>query len=209
MATTSPWPTIHAERRALADDLASLTDAQWSTPSLCTDWTVHDMLGHMLATAKLTPPKFIGHFASAGFNFDKMANKDIRTQTAGGPAATLADFRQHVDDSTGPPGPVDAMLGEALIHSDDIRRPLGIKHDYPTDAVVRCLDFFKGSNLLIGAKKRIDGVTLKATDASWSHGSGPTVSGPAHSLLMAMTGRAPAIDDLEGDGVETLRARCS
>ena len=101
------------------------------------------------------------------------------------------------------------MLGEALIHSDDIRRPLGIKHDYPTDAVVRCLDFFKGSNLLIGAKKRIAGLSLQATDTSWSHGSGPKVSGPAHSLLMAMTGRSPAIDDLEGDGVETLRARCT
>ena len=101
------------------------------------------------------------------------------------------------------------MLGEALIHTEDIRRPLGIKHDYPTADVVRCLDFFKGSNLIIGAKKRIDGLTLQATDASWSHGSGPTASGPAHSLLMAMTGRAPAVDDLEGDGVQTLRGRCT
>jgi hypothetical protein len=30
MATASPWPLINAERRALADDLSSLDDAQWS-----------------------------------------------------------------------------------------------------------------------------------------------------------------------------------
>ena len=205
----SPWPTIHAERRALIDDLAALSDVQWSTPSQCAGWSVHDVLGHMLATAKMTPPKFLGSIVASGFSFDKMANKDIKAATAGGPAATLADFRSHIEDNTKPPGPVDAMLGEALIHPEDIRRPLGIKHAYPTADVVRCLDFFKGSNLIIGAKSRIAGLTLKATDASWSHGSGPMVSGPAHSLLMAMTGRAPALDDLEGDGVETLRSRCS
>jgi len=203
----SPWPVIHAERRALAADLTGLDDAQWATPSQCTGWTVHDMLGHMVATAKMTPPRFLGHFISAGFNFDKMANNDIKTETAGGPAATLAEFNAHIDDKTAPPGPIDAMLGEALIHGEDIRRPLGIAHSYPTEAVVRCLDFFKGSNLLIGAKNRIAGLTLRATDVPWAHGSGPVVEGPAHSLLMAMTGRGSALADLSGDGLETLRSR--
>jgi uncharacterized protein (TIGR03083 family) len=131
----------------------------------------------------------------------------VRAATANGPAATLADLRAHVNDTTSPPGPIDAMLGEALIHTEDIRRPLGIAHTYPLDGVVRSLDFFKKSNLLIGAKNRIDGLTLRATDASWSHGSGPTVEGPAHSLLMAMTGRPAALDDLSGEGLETIRAR--
>jgi hypothetical protein len=72
---------------------------------------------------------------------------------------------------------------------------------------MRVADFYKGSNLIIGAKRRIDGVTLRATDADWSHGSGPEVSGPLLSLLMAMTGRKEALDDLSGDGVATLRGR--
>jgi hypothetical protein len=33
------------------------------------------------------------------------------------------------------------------------------------------------------------------------------VAGPAISLLMAMTGRAAAPDDLSGEGVATLRSR--
>lgn len=207
MAGTDVWATIHAERSSLAADLAGLSDAQWATPSQCSGWSVLDVLGHMLATAKMTPPRFFGHFISAGFNFDKMSNKDIKAETANGAAATLADFNTHVNDKTAPPGPIDAMLGEALIHTADIRGPLGIAHDYPTDACVQCLDFFKKSNLLIGAKKRIDGLSLRATDASWSHGSGPLVEGPAHSLLMAMTGRGAALADLTGDGAEVLRSR--
>ena len=44
-------------------------------------------------------------------------------------------------------------------------------------------------------------------DADWSHGTGPEVSGPILSLVMAMTGRKQADDDLVGDGVATLRSR--
>ena len=68
-------------------------------------------------------------------------------------------------------------------------------------------DFYKGSNLLIGSKNRIAGLTLRATDADWTHGAGPEVSGPVLSLVMAMTGRKAAIDDLAGEGVATLRSR--
>src|SRR6185369_16818903 len=75
-----------------------------------------------------------------------------------------------------PPGPTQTWLGESIVHSEDIRRALGIQHKYPTDAVVTVADFYKGSNLLIGSKSRIAGLTLRATDANWSHGAGPEVS---------------------------------
>ena len=203
----SPWPTIHAERHALADDLSGLTNAQWQTRSQCSDWDVHQMLGHMLATSKMTPGKFFAGIAKAGFRFEKFAHDEAAAASAGGPEATLAAFRANADSSKSPPGPVDSWLGETLIHSEDIRRPLGITHSYPSDAVVRTLDFYKKSNLIVGAKKRIAGLTLRATDAEWSTGSGPHVEGPAMSLLLAMTGRKQALDDLSGDGVETLRGR--
>src|SRR4051812_29233154 len=207
MAGSDLWPMIHTERHALADDLATLSDQQWATPSLCGGWTVHDVLAHMLSTAKETPGRFFRNFAGAGFNFSKMADKDLRAEGAGGPAHTLSEFRAHSDATTKPPGPLDAMVVDAVVHSEDIRRPLGIKRDYPIPAVVRSLDFLKKSNLLIGSKKRIAGVTLKATDTDWMHGSGPEVTGPAMSLLMAMTGRAPAVEDLSGPGVDALRSR--
>jgi uncharacterized protein (TIGR03083 family) len=207
MPNASPWPIIHAERESLATDLASLSDEQWSTPSLCPGWTVRDALGHMTATAKMTTPKFFAKLARSGFRFHNMSASDIARETAGPPADTLAEFRRQLTATTSPPGPIDAMLGEVLVHSEDIRRPLGIAHTYPKDAVARAAKFYQGSNLLIGAKKRIAGLKLKATDTEWSTGSGPEVSGPAISLLLAMTGRKAALDDLSGDGLAKLRER--
>jgi uncharacterized protein (TIGR03083 family) len=203
----SPWPVIHAERGALADDLNGIDDAQWQTPSLCQDWSVHDLLAHVVATAEMTKLGFLGKFAGAGFNFDKFAGKEVAAARKTGPATTLAALRAAQNRSTSPPGPVDSWLGETLIHSEDIRRPLGITHDYPMDAVVRTLDFYKRSNLIVGAKKRIAGLTLRATDTDWSTGSGPEVTGPAMSLLLAMTGRSAVLTDLTGAGMETLRSR--
>ena len=78
MATTSPWPFIHDEREALAADLATLSDEQWATRSLCADWTVRDVLGHMIATAKMTPPAFFTALAGSGFRFNAMNDKTSR-----------------------------------------------------------------------------------------------------------------------------------
>ena len=69
------------------------------------------------------------------------------------------------------------------------------------------LDFYRGSNLLIGGKRRAAGLTLRATDTPWSAGSGPEVSGPGVSLALAITGRRAALTDLSGDGVGTLSDR--
>ena len=207
MATTNPWPLIHAEREALAADLATLTGEQWATGSLCTDWTVRDVLGHMTATAKMTPPKFFASFAAAGFKFNNMTAKGVAAEATAPPEAGLANFRDHLKDTTHPPGPVESMLGEAVIHSEDIRRPLGLTREYPPEALVRVAQFFQGSNMIVGAKGRIADLTLRATDTDWSTGTGPEVTGPQLSLVLAMTGRSAALADLSGDGVDTLRSR--
>jgi hypothetical protein len=46
-----------------------------------------------------------------------------------------------------------------------------------------------------------------ASDADWTHGSGPEVPGPILPLVQARTVRAIAVSDLSGDGVPTLMAR--
>jgi uncharacterized protein (TIGR03083 family) len=155
----------------------------------------------------MTPPKFLAKMASSGFRFTAMANKEIARETSGPPDETLAEFRRVSTSTSAPPGPVDSWLGETLVHGEDIRRPLGIRHDYPPEGLIRVADFYKGSNVLIGAKKRIAGLTLRATDVDWSTGTGPEVSGPMLSLVLAMTGRRAALDDLGGEGLATLRDR--
>ena len=201
------WTTIGAERRALATDLAGLPESRWATPSLCTDWTVEDALAHMTSTAQMTPPKFLAGFIGSGFTFSSFTASGIARHRGTTPAQTLEGFRAQEGSTVSPPGPKASWLGETIVHAEDIRRPLGIAHTYPADAVRQVLDFYRGSNTLIGSKDRIAGLTLRATDSDWTHGSGPVVEGPQLSLLMAMTGRTAALDDLSGEGVATLRTR--
>ena len=203
----APWPAIHAERKALAADLGALDEDGWNTPSCCERWSVRDVLAHMTATARKTAPDFVANLIGSGFSFEKMVAKDIARERGSSAAATLAGFESITTSTAHPPGPVDSWLGETLVHAEDIRRPLRLRHEYPTEAAVRVADFYKGSNLIIGAKRRIAGVRLSATDAEWSTGSGPEVTGPIMSLVMAMTGRRPALEDLSGEGVAVLRAR--
>ncbi|HEY7927413.1 MAG TPA: maleylpyruvate isomerase family mycothiol-dependent enzyme [Candidatus Dormibacteraeota bacterium] len=204
---SSPWPLIHAERKALAEDLRQLAESQWATQSLCSDWTIRDALAHMTATAKMTPPRFFGKFMASGFRFDAMSAKDVAAERGSSGADALARFTAMLDATTHPPGPVEAMVGEAVVHSEDIRRPLGIHHRYSDEALTRTADFYRSSNLLIGAKRRADGLTLRADDVAWTAGSGPEVIGPLASIILAITGRRVGLDDLSGDGLATLRGR--
>ena len=203
----SPWPTIEIERLALLDDLRSVRPKQWEMRSLCADWDLRQAFGHMIATARKTPLSFVGGFARAGFNFQKMARADIARETSGTVQDQLVAFESMVSSTSSPPGPVESWLGETIVHAEDIRRRLGIAHIYPIAAVTRTATFYSGSDLLIGSKSRVAGLTLRATDTDWSVGSGPAVEGPALSLLLAMTGRRVALDELTGPGVSTLASR--
>ena len=201
------WPTVFAERKSLATDLQGLTDAEWDTKSLCSEWTVRDLVAHMTATAKMTPASFFPKLIASGFSFARLQDKDNTRERGSSPADTLANFQSIIDSKKRPPGPAQTMLGEVIIHSADIRRALGIDHTYPVEPVTEVADFYKNSNLIIGAKRRITGVTLRATDTEWSNGDGPEAAGPITAIVMAMTGRKEYLNDLTGDGVEVLRGR--
>lgn len=205
---SNPWPLIRAERGALIADLASLTDVQWSTPSLCAGWTVRDVLAHMTATAKMTTPGFLRKFSASGFRFNTMAAAGVRDELGASPADTLARFKSQLDATTHPPGPAaDVMSGDMVIHSQDIRVPLGIAHTFQPEMLTQVAAFTVRGNVLLGGKRRATGLTLVASDVDWTHGDGPTVRGPLASIILAVTGRKAGLADLTGDGVATLSGR--
>ncbi|MEV4673583.1 maleylpyruvate isomerase family mycothiol-dependent enzyme [Actinomadura sp. NPDC049382] len=205
---TGIWPLIHSERAALAADLAELTGAQWETPSLCAGLTVREVLAHLTAGASLTPVRWMAGVIRCRFDFDKQVAMRLTEQMGATPAETLDRFRRVVTSTTKPPLPATAMLGETIVHGEDIRRPLGIRRAYPIETLTRVAENYQGSDLVVLAKGRIRGLRLVAVDGPFSMGSGPLVSGTTLALTMAMTGRATYCDDLEGDGVAILRDRC-
>ncbi|MGH9007780.1 MAG: maleylpyruvate isomerase family mycothiol-dependent enzyme [Acidimicrobiales bacterium] len=169
--------------------------------------SAYDVLAHLIATTRLTPSRFFPALAASGFKFDRLVATRLKRELGASGADTLANLWSRVDTTSHPPGPVMAMVGEIVVHSGDIGRPLGITHAYDADALTSAADFYKSSNLLIGAKTRIAGLTLRATDVDWSTGSGPEVSGPLIALVLAMCGRSATSGDLSGEGAATLASR--
>lgn len=203
----STWSLIHAERAALAADLAELTGQQWATRSLCDRFTVREVLAHLTAGASLNPARWLAGVIRCRFDFDQQVAMRLAEQMGTTPADTLARFRHVITSTTKPLLPAVAMLGEAIVHGEDIRRPLGIQRDYPITTLTTVADYYQGSDLVVLAKGRIRGLRLAATDGPFTTGSGPLVSGTTLALIMAMTGRTLYCDELDGEGVSTLRDR--
>src|SRR5260370_25467210 len=148
------WSEVHAERKALAADLRELSSEDWARPSLCSDWTVRDVLAHMTSAAKLTPPAFFGKMIGSGFSFDKVQEQGVAAQRGATPADTLASFEARLTSVRHPPGPTPTWLGGGNLHSQDIRRALAIQDAYPTDAAAPVRPYFKGPNPPIGSQRR-------------------------------------------------------
>lgn len=195
------WPVVHSERRALISDLELLTPAQWNRPSLCPGWDIHDVLAHLVDTAKTTRLRFLRTMIAARFDFDR-ANKDgITRARASTPEATLAEFRRVQDTTKTPPAPLATRLVEAIVHGEDIRRPLGLLHSYPDESVDAALRYqLKTGISMGGGKERAAGFTLQASDSHFEHGSGPEVQGTPLALLMAVSGRPVSTQDFSGEG---------
>jgi uncharacterized protein (TIGR03083 family) len=207
MENAKTWKLIHRERAATADTLEALTPAEWSAPSACGDWSVHVTAGHILVGAEQTTGRFVTRMAANGFRFNRMMDRDARRAGALPPDEIIGRLRATDGATNRPPAPVMTMLGEIVVHSEDIRRPLGLPRTSDPEAVVACLEMYQGASFLVGTKQRIRGLRLVATDVEWRHGDGPEVSGPGLALLMAMTGRPIGLTDLSGAGLGELRVR--
>ncbi|WP_409490758.1 maleylpyruvate isomerase family mycothiol-dependent enzyme [Amycolatopsis sp. cmx-11-12] len=206
-AATGVWPLIHTERAALANDLIGLTEPRWETPSLCTGLTVREVLAHLTAGASLTPARWLAGVLRCRFDFDKQVAMRLAEHLGADGAETLERFRRAVKSTTKPPLPAIAMLGEVIVHGEDIRRPLGLRRDHPIAVLTSLAGYYQGADLVVMAKGRIGGLRLEATDGPFAVGSGQLVSGTTLALIMAMTGRAAYLDELRGDGVAILRRR--
>lgn len=206
--TTRTWDLVHAERAALADDLRDLDDARWATPSLCAGLTVREVVAHLTAAASLDGLRWFAGVVRCRFDFDAQVAMRLAEQLGSSPAETFARFERVVTSTTSPPLPRLAILGEVVVHGEDVRRPLGLVRAYPAEVLDAVARYYVATDQVVVARRRVRGLRLVATDGDFAAGAGPEVSGPTLALVMAMTGRATCCDELTGPGVGTLRARC-
>ncbi|WP_410870274.1 maleylpyruvate isomerase family mycothiol-dependent enzyme [Nocardia sp. A7] len=201
------WAMAHAERAALADDLADLDAEQWGRGSLCGSWTVEDVLAHLTAAASVGRVRWVASVLGARFDFDEHNERRKAEHLGRTPAETLARFRAIIPSTTSAPGPTAAWLGEVIVHAQDIRRPLGLSHTPSVEATTAVAEFFASRDFTVPGRTLIDGLRLEATDGPFATGTGPLVSGTTIALTMAMAGRDAYCDDLTGLGASTLRDR--
>ena len=203
--TTSLMAMAHAERADLADFLATLAPQDWEAPTLCSKWSVKDVVAHVISYEELGTVGLVKRFAKGWI---VRANQVGVDEFAALSPQQLLDFlRDHLEPRglTSGFGGMIALV-DGTIHHQDIRRSLGRPRIVPADRLERVLGLVPG-NPRLGAGRRIRGLRLRANDIEWSHGSGPEVTGPGEALLMAMSGRAAALADLDGPGLGTLAQR--
>lgn len=196
-----------AEREDFAEFLSTLAPQQWEHGTLCDGWTVRDVVAHTVSFEGVPLGALAKLFLRGRFQTDRINAVAVAALAGRSPDELIGTVRAHSR-----PRGMNAGFGgrlaltDNMIHHQDIRRPLGMPRVIPTDRLSAALDFVRRSPTIRGAK-RARGVTLVATDLTWSAGKGPEVRGPGEALLMAMAGRRDGLRDLDGPGLQALAAR--
>lgn len=202
------FAAVTDERHQIADMVAGLDDAQLAEPSLCSGWDVKAVAAHLVSVAVDGTARFMWTALRKGsMNAGINALALRRAQQPAG--EIVASLRECADRHVSPPGvgPLDP-LADVLIHSGDIRLPLGLPFQPDTARACAALDFLTGPwRFALVRRGLIGGIRLQATDAERAWGVGAEVSGPVTSLMMAAGGRVALLDTLAGAGVPKLRAR--
>lgn len=169
--------------------------------SLCSAWTVRDVVAHLTVTTRATVPFILKAAVRARGSFDRMTVQVACDRAAAfTPMQLVQQFRENAESSRRMPGsgPMDPLM-DLLVHSQDIARPLERRHAVRTEVAVTALAYV-AANRFLGGPPRVTGLELIAiaTDAKWSSGHGPQVQGTAENLLLVAAGRPAGLAHLHG-----------
>lgn len=204
---TQLWALAHAERAALADDLAGIGPEQWRHGTLCGQWDVEQVVAHLSAAASIGQWRWIRSMLGARFRPDVHNLRRLKEHLGATPEQTLEQFRAIVTSTTSPTSDTAAYLGEVVVHAQDIRHPLGLAHTPSLEALTPVAEFFARRDFAVPSRSNAAGLELKADDGPFAAGAGPLVTGSTLALVMAMAGRGAYLEQLQGPGLETLRQR--
>jgi uncharacterized protein (TIGR03083 family) len=200
------------ELAAISEFCHTLSEEQWDTPSLCEGWRVRDVIAHMTLGYTTGLPTMVGKLAKYRFKVPAASKSEsIALASSHSSAELLATFDTVFTNKmrkgiTHFIKPTEALL-DHVVHHQDIRRPLGQPRAMPENRLLAALDAAPKISSFVGAKQRSADLRLVATDVDWSHGQGPEVRGSGEALLLTLTGRTAAVDELDGDGTEILKQR--
>lgn len=195
------------ERSEMADFLASLRPEQWDQPSLCVGWRVRDVAAHVVSYEEHGMADLVMRLARARFHPGRLNEVALAEYSQRDPQELVGFLREHLT-----PRGATARFGgrvglvDAMIHHQDVRRPLGMRREIPAERLLCALPFAVTAPPLRGFWNA-RGVRLVATDLEWSRGKGPAAFGPAEAILMVLAGRGGVARELSGPGASLLQER--
>lgn len=200
-------PLARQEREEFAELLTGLSPEQWEAPTLCAGWRVRDVVAHVISYDGLSLSALVRRFAQGRFLLGRANAVGVADYGSRTPDELLALFAARLE----PRGLVTAFGGrigltDAMVHQQDVRRPLGIPRQIPAERLVPALRFAYVAPALHGFW-HTRGVRLVATDLDWAIGRGPEARGTAEALLMTIAGRRGVVAELSGPGQPILAAR--
>ncbi|WP_239001841.1 MULTISPECIES: maleylpyruvate isomerase family mycothiol-dependent enzyme [unclassified Mycobacteroides] len=198
-----PKEMLAAERASLAEFLHTLSEDDWLAPSLCDGWTVRDVVAHASVDA-VSLGAYLGT-ALRNPSINKLNGALIERTGHLSNRDLLRHFESAVQPGAfGKMAPA-ALHTDAMVHHQDIRRPLGRPRTIPEQRLVFALDH---PDFGAHPKRYTKGLRFVATDVpGWAKGTGPEVRGTGEALVLAMAGRPVVLGELDGDGVPTLADR--
>jgi uncharacterized protein (TIGR03083 family) len=200
---------IASELAEFTDLLAGLSPEQWERPTLCERWQVRQVAGHIIGGYDPALTVWRGLFGAMGngFSFDKYLDAFARAHEAGRTPEELVEALRTLDLTRGIARfvPPRRRLHEHVVHHQDVRRPLGRPRRMPEARLRTVLGVAHAPQREEKPAKWAKGLAFAATDLEWRAGEGPTVEGPGEALLMALSQRPVALDELTGAGLATFR----
>lgn len=199
------WERAGKLRRDLADIVEGLSEEQLHSQSLCEQWTVQGVVCHVTSFVTTGFGKFMFTVAKNRGNFDTASQDMANTELARPIADVLVDLRAKSTKSAAlPVFPEEMTMTDTMIHTQDIRRALGLDGGFDDESMRTALDFLTEHKMATTLVNRppLEGVELAATDLDWSWGSGAEITGTAEAIMMALANRPSAMADLSGPGLD-------
>ena len=196
MQTEEAWQAVADERAELRALLADTDTEAWSRPSRCGDWTVKEVVAHLVVLAEAgNRYGFIARSALIDPRFHKSIDKAARRLSATAQPRELAARLGMARNGRFllPFVPAVAALGEVLVHRLDISDALGLPAHAPDERVRAVLETQSKLWFVFGVSRSIRKYRLVATDADWSVGpvDGAVIAATGEQLLRTVTGRRP------------------
>ncbi|MBF6166888.1 maleylpyruvate isomerase family mycothiol-dependent enzyme [Streptomyces gardneri] len=208
MSAEQIWRAVAAERAGLAALLAQLPETGWDHPSLCEGWRVREVVAHLVLSARADIGWILVNLIRARGSLDRaIRDTAIRHADRVTTGQLLDELRGSIDARVTALGttPADRLM-DLLVHGQDIAIPLGIAREMPSAAARVAMERIWTTGAPFHARRKFAGYRLVATDADWAAGDGAIITGPIAALLLTVTGRSQAWDQLSGDGAARFAA---